>query len=56
MDAQSYHKDKCSTMFTATLFVQSQVLITSPPLKDRQRNGGIFTQWSTTQWIKTITL
>jgi hypothetical protein len=55
-DAPTYNKDICSTMFIAALFI---IEAGNSPDASQQRNGyrkcGIFTLWSTTQLLKTIT-
>ena len=56
-DAPTCNKDTCSTMFIAALFiiVRTGTNVDIP----QQRNGcikcGTFTQWSTTQLLKTMT-
>jgi hypothetical protein len=48
-DVQTGNKDTCSTMFTAALFIIARRW-TEP------RTFGTFTQWSTTQLLKTMNL
>jgi hypothetical protein len=56
-DAPACNKDTCSTMFTAVIFIKPEA--GSSPDVPHQRNGyrkcGIFTQWGTTQLLKTMT-
>jgi hypothetical protein len=52
------NKDTCSTMFIAALFIIARA--EKNPDVPQQRNGyrkcGTFTQWSTTQLLKTMSL
>jgi hypothetical protein len=52
------NKDTCSTMFIAALFIIARSW--KEPRCPQQRNGyrkcGTFTQWSTTQLLKTMNL
>jgi hypothetical protein len=52
-DAPTCNKDSCSTMFIAALFI---VAISWKELKNGYRKYGTFTQWSTTQLLKTMNL
>ena len=56
-DAPTCNKDMCSTMIIAALFIIAGVEKNPDVLQ--QRNGyrkcGTFTQWSTTQLLKTMT-
>jgi hypothetical protein len=56
-DAPTYNKDTCSTMFIAALSIIARSWKKNPDVP-QQRNGyrtcGTFTQWSTTQLLKTI--
>ena len=53
-DAQSYHKDMCSTMFIAAFFVIDRTWKQRkcPLIKERIRKIGTFTQWRSTQQKK----
>jgi hypothetical protein len=57
-DVPTGNKDTCSTMFIAALFIIARSW--KEPSVPQQRNGyrkcGIFTQWSTTQLLKTMNL
>jgi hypothetical protein len=56
-DAPTYNKDICSILFIAALFIISRSW--KNPYVLQQRNGykkcSIFTQWSATQLLKTMT-
>jgi hypothetical protein len=58
-DAPTGNKDTCSTMFIAALFIIA-IKAGKNPDAPQQRNGyrkcGTFTQWSTTQLLKTMNL
>jgi hypothetical protein len=53
----TYDKDTCSTIFTADIFIR--VRSWKEPRCLQQRNGyreyGTFTQWSSTQLLKSMT-
>jgi hypothetical protein len=55
-DAPTCNKDTCSTMFIAVIFI---IEAGNNPDIPQQRNGyrkcDTFTQWSTTQLLKTLT-
>ena len=55
-DVPTGNKDTCSTMFIAALFIIAEA--GKNPDVPQQRNGyrkcGTFTQWSTTQLLKTM--
>jgi hypothetical protein len=55
-DAPTCNMDTCSTMFRAALFIIART--GKNPDVPKQRNGyskcGTFTQWSTTQLLKTM--
>ena len=57
-DAPNYNKVTCFTMFIAALFIIARA--GKNPDVPQQRNGyrkcGTFTQWSTTQQLKTMNL
>jgi hypothetical protein len=57
-DAPTCNKDTCSTMFITALFIIARSW--REPRCPQQRNGyrkcGIFTQWSTSQLLKTMNL
>jgi hypothetical protein len=57
-DVPTGNKDTCSTMFIAALFIIAEA--GKNPDVPQQRNGyrkcGTFTQWSTTQLLKTMNL
>jgi hypothetical protein len=57
-DVPTGNKDTCSTMFIAALFIIARS--GKNPDVPQQRNGyrkcGTFTQWSTTQLLKTMNL
>jgi hypothetical protein len=57
-DVPTGNKDTCSTMFIAALFIIARSW--KNPDVPQQRNGyrkcGTFTQWSTTQLLKTMDL
>jgi hypothetical protein len=57
-DAPTYNKDTCSTMFTVALFIiaRSCKKPRCPSTEEWIRKCGIFTQWSTTQLLKTMNL
>jgi hypothetical protein len=52
------HKKTCSTMFIAALLIiaRSWKEPRCPSTKNGYRNCGTFTQWSTTQLLKTMNL
>ena len=56
-DAPLYHRDTCSTMFIAALFVikNTRNNLDVSQLKNEYRKCGISTQWNTTQPFKTKT-
>jgi hypothetical protein len=53
-DAPTHYKDTCSTMFIAAIFIIAEA--GNNPDVPQQRNGyrkcGTFTQWNTTQLLK----
>jgi hypothetical protein len=58
-DASTCNKYTCSTMFIPVLFIKARKAGNNPGVP-QQRNGyrkcGTFTQWSTTQLLKTMNL
>jgi hypothetical protein len=55
--APTCNKDTCSTMFIAALFIIVRSWKTdAPQQKNGYRKYGTFTQWSTTQLLKTMNL
>ena len=56
-DTPTYNKDTCSTMFIAALFILARTRKNPdvPQQKNGYRKSGTFTQWSTTQLLKTMT-
>jgi hypothetical protein len=57
-DVPTGKKDKCSTMSIAALFIiaRSWKEHRYPSTEDGYRKCGTFTQWSTTQLLKTMNL
>jgi hypothetical protein len=57
-DASICNKDTCSTMFIAVLFIiaRSWKEHRCPQQRNGYRKCGTFTQWSTTQLLKTMNL
>jgi hypothetical protein len=57
-DVPTVKKDTCSTMFIAALFIIARAGKNPdvPQQRNRYRNCGTFTQWSTTQLLKTMNL
>jgi hypothetical protein len=57
-DALTGNKDTCSTMFIAALFIIARTGKNPdvPQQSNRYRKCGTFTQWSTTQVLKTMNL
>jgi hypothetical protein len=55
-DSSTCNKDTCSTMFLAALFIIARIQKEPrcPSTEDGYRKCGIFTQWSTTQLLKTM--
>ena len=51
-DALPYHKDMCSIMFIAALFVMLRSNPDVPQWKNGYRKCGPFTQWNTTPLLK----
>jgi len=56
-DAPTYDKDTCSTVFIAALFIiaRSWKQPRCPSQSNGYRKSGTFTQWSTSQLLKTMT-
>jgi hypothetical protein len=56
-DSLPYHKDTCSTMFIAVLFliVQNQKQLRCSSREDCLKKCGTFSQWSITKPLKTMT-
>jgi hypothetical protein len=52
-DVPTCHKDTCSTMFIAVLFITARSW-KEPRYRNGYRKCGTFTQWSTTQLLKTM--
>jgi hypothetical protein len=57
-DVPTGKKDTCSTMFIAALFIiaRSWKELRCPRQRNGYRKCGTFTQWSTTQLLKTMNL
>jgi hypothetical protein len=57
-DIPTGNKDTCSTMFISALFIiaRSWKEPRYPSIENRYRKCGTFTQWSTTQLLKTMNL
>ena len=56
-DAPMYNKDTCFSMFIASLFIITRSWMKNPDVpqqRNRYRNWGTFTQWDTTQLLKTM--
>jgi hypothetical protein len=56
-DSPTYNKNTCSNMFIAALFIiaRSWKQCRYPSTEERYRKCGTFTQWNTTQLLKTMT-
>jgi hypothetical protein len=57
-DVPTFNKDTCSIMFITALFIISRIWKEPrcPSTENGYRNCGTFTQWSTTQLLKTMNL
>ena len=55
-DVPTCNKDACSTMFIAALFIIARKNPDAPQQRNGYKKRGTFTQWSTTQLLKTMNL